>query len=72
MDTEDLLTVADVAALKGVSRQGVYSAIRREQLPVVRKFGRVLVERAAADLWEPVLDMQERGKRGGSPMHKLK
>lgn len=53
-NTVDLLTPAQAAELKGVSRTAVYSAIAEDRLPHVRMLGRLAVKRSDLEAWKPV------------------
>jgi len=48
------IAAADLAAMRGVSRQAVANAITRGTLPCVRALGRVLVPAAEARVWAGV------------------
>lgn len=56
--TDDLVTVNEAAALKGVSRHTIYSAIREETLSSVRVLGKIAVHRADLES----LEVRERGR----------
>jgi excisionase family DNA binding protein len=49
---QDYLTPEEAAERKGVSRQSVYTAIRRGKLPSVRMLGRLAVRREDVDAME--------------------
>ena len=49
----DLLTPAQAAQLKGVSRTTIYSAIAEGRLPCVRVLGRLALEKADVLEWTP-------------------
>lgn len=57
----DLLSVSEVARLKGVTRQAVTRAIREARLPAVQVADVFAVRRRQAVEWEP------NGNRSGSP-----
>ncbi len=57
-----LLTPAEVAALKGVTRASVYAAIKEERLPATRLLGRVAVRDKDAAAWTPAP-----GRKPGTP-----
>ncbi len=63
----ELLTPEEVAALKGVSRQTVYTALRRGTLAGVTVLNRRAIRRQDAQAWEPLRDAAARGRRGGRP-----
>ena len=67
MDTERLITPADVAKEKGVTRAAVYLAIKTRHLRAETLFGRVLIDKSAAAQWTPVKSNKERGMMGGRP-----
>lgn len=48
-DTQELLTVSEVAARRGVAEATVYKAVTDGRLPHERLFGRVLIRIADAD-----------------------
>lgn len=58
----ELLSAAQVAALKGVSEATVYRAVREGRLRSVHVLGRVGVEPGAAQVWQP---STHGGKRPG-------
>lgn len=60
----ELLTVRQVADLKGVSRSAVYTAIEEERLPSTRVLDRVAVREADATAWQPVRYAQRAGAKG--------
>ena len=45
-DVSDLMTVAEAASLRGVSRAAIYELIQRGRLRSVSMFGRVLLYRS--------------------------
>lgn len=53
MDTNDLLTVKQVAERHNRSSSAVHHAIRRGELPSQMLLGRVVVTRAACEAWKP-------------------
>jgi excisionase family DNA binding protein len=53
MDTDELLTVQQVADRKGITRLAIYKAIREGRLASVEYFGRRLVKVADADAYTP-------------------
>jgi len=59
---ENLMTVEEAAALKGVSIATLYKAIREGRLPSQRVLGRVGLLRADVEAYEP----QRGGPRPGS------
>lgn len=61
METDDLLTVPEVAALLGIAQTTVHNAISNGNLPHVHKYGRRLVARSAA------LEYKERAQPDGAP-----
>ena len=65
MDTDDLLTVEEVARRKRISVTTAYKAVREGALPSQRLFGRLLVTVADADAFQPATHGGPRG--GGRP-----
>lgn len=53
VDTEDLLTVAQAAEEKKVSRQAINHLIRQEKLPFVEIAGKRFISRKALLAFEP-------------------
>ncbi len=51
---DDLLTPAQAAEFKGVSRTAVYSAIAENRLPCVRILGRLALKKSDLKAWKPV------------------
>lgn len=51
---DELLTPAEAAQFKGVSRTAVYSAIAENRLGHVRMLGRLAVRRSDLVAWKPV------------------
>lgn len=43
MEQETLLTVEEVASVLGVNRVSVYTAIREDRLPFIKRYGKKLV-----------------------------
>lgn len=62
-----LLTVAEAAKLKGVSRSAIYNAITDGRLPHVRVLGHLGVKELDVRVWEPVKYAGRPGKKGGRP-----
>ena len=62
-----LLTVAEAAKLKGVSRSAVYGAIADGRLPHVLILGHMGVKESDVRAWEPVKYAARPGKKGGRP-----
>lgn len=63
--TQKLLTAAEAAQLKGVSRAAIYSAIAEGRLPHQRVLGRLAVREADVLAWMP---QPYSGRRKGTPM----
>lgn len=61
----DLLTPAEAARLKGVSRTAIYTAIAEGRLKHSRVLGRLAIERAHLLAWTP---MRYAGRPKGIPM----
>lgn len=53
VETDELLTVQEVADRKGITRLAVYKAIREGRLPKHTVLGRVVVKVADADAYTP-------------------
>jgi excisionase family DNA binding protein len=62
---EDLLTVADAAQRKNVTRSAVYRAISQGQIPARRVLGHFAVRLADVEAWKP---KERKGRRKGTPM----
>lgn len=62
---EALLTVAEVARLKGVTRSAVYAAITQGRLPYRRVLGRLGIRAGTTRAWQPV---RWPGRPPGIPM----
>ncbi len=62
---ENLLTVSEAARLKKVSRSAVYKAISQGRLSARRILGKVAIEQAEVDAWQP---FQLIRRRIGIPM----
>ena len=62
-----LLTVAEAAKLKGVSRSAVYAAIADGRLPHVLILGHMGVKESDVRAWEPVKYAGRPGRKGGRP-----
>ncbi len=60
-----LLTAAEAAKLKGVSRAAIYAAIAPGRLPHERILGRLALREADVLAWTP---MPHAGRRKGTPM----
>lgn len=54
METNDLMTVEEAAAAKGVSIKTIYKAIDADRLPCVRLYRRVLIRRADVEAYQIV------------------
>jgi hypothetical protein len=67
MDTDDLLTVRQVAELKSVTADAVRKAIKRGDLSATLMFGALVVRKDAAAAWQPTTNARERGLLGGRP-----
>lgn len=61
METDDLLTVPEVAALLGIAQTTVHAAMSKGKLPYIHKYGRRLVPRSVA------LAYKERAQPDGAP-----
>jgi excisionase family DNA binding protein len=64
---QKLLTPAEAAELKGVSRAAVYAAIAQDRLPHTRVLGRLAVREADVLSWTPVQYAGRPGRKGGRP-----
>lgn len=62
-----LLTPAEAAKRKGVSRAAIYAAIAEERLPHVRVLGRIGVREEDLAAWTPVQYGARAGRKGGRP-----
>ena len=62
-----LLTPAQAAQMKGVSRAAIYAAITDGRLPHVIELGRLGVKESDVRAWEPVKYAGRPGKKGGRP-----
>ena len=62
-----LLTAAEAAKFKGVSRSAVYAAIADGRLPHVVILGHMAVKESDVQTWEPVKYAGRPGKKGGRP-----
>ncbi len=62
-----LLTVAEAAKFKGVSRSAVYAAIADGRLPHVLILGHMGVKESDVHTWEPVKYAGRPGRKGGRP-----
>lgn len=62
---EDLLTIADAARRKGVSRSAVYKAIAQGQLAAQKVLGKMAARGADVEAWHP---RERKGRRKGTPM----
>jgi hypothetical protein len=62
---DEVLSVAKVARLKGVTRAAVYAAIAQRRLSSVRVLDRIAIRAAAAEAWQPV---RGKGRPAGIPM----
>lgn len=60
-----LMTVAEVAQRKSVSRSAVYRAISQGQLSSRLVLGHVAVRRVDVEAWKP---KERKGRRKGTPM----
>lgn len=49
---DELLTVSEAADRAGLSKTGIHSAITRGKLPVVEKYGRLLLRPADVDAYK--------------------
>jgi excisionase family DNA binding protein len=67
---EDCLTVADVAALKQVSRTAVYRAIHEQRLPAVQIAGHTFILKSDSSRWLPLQTEIHAGakRKGGRPL----
>ena len=63
----DLLSVPEVAKLKGVSPSGVYLAVQEGRLPSCRVLGKIGIRRADAEAWTPI---SYRGRPGANGRRK--
>jgi predicted DNA-binding transcriptional regulator AlpA len=64
--TQDLLTVNQTAALKGVTRGAIYAALKRGALPHQVVLGHIAVRRQDAEAWTAV--GHKAGRPKGKPM----
>ncbi len=64
---QDLLTPAEAARLKGVSRAAVYAAIAQGRLPCTRVLGRLGLRKADVMTWMPRGYRERSGKKSGPP-----
>lgn len=64
-ESSGILTVAEVAQLKGVTRAAVYAAIAQERLPHLRLLGRKGIREDDARAWQPT---RWAGRPQGIPM----
>ncbi len=53
IEVSDLITVAEAAKLRGVSRQAIHALIARGRLSATEMFGKVLVHRSEISSFEP-------------------
>lgn len=68
----DLLSVAEVAALRGVTPKNVYRAIELRHLKASSKGKAVCIVRSDAEAWEPSRTHQERARRAAAARWKGK
>jgi excisionase family DNA binding protein len=63
----ELMTVDEAAALKGVTRAAVYAAVKAGRLPHERVLRRIGLRRADVDAWQPIAhgDRPGAGSKGG-------
>ncbi len=61
----DILTPAQAAKLKGVSRTAIYNALSDGRLQGVRVLGRIGISRSALKAWQPQAQV---GRPAGRPM----
>ena len=64
--TEKLLTAAEAAQLKGVTRTAIYKAIAQDRLPYQRVLGRIALKEADVLKW--VATGSKPGRQRGVPM----
>ena len=50
---EDLVTIAQAAKMKGVSRSAIYLAIAEGRLPRQQVLGRLVLKRNNVEAWQP-------------------
>ena len=62
---ENLITVAEAAQLKGVSRSAIYKAISQGRLNARRVLGKVALDRNEVVAWIP---LEFKGRNKGTPM----
>lgn len=63
METDDLLTITEAAALLHLSRQAVHTAIQEQRLPAVKVLGRWAVRKADAEAYLPRAYEEKRESR---------
>ena len=62
---EDLITVAEAAQLKGVSRSAIYKAISQGRLNARRVLGKIALDKNEVVAWIP---LEFKGRNKGTPM----
>jgi excisionase family DNA binding protein len=62
VDMTDLMTQAEAAELRGVSRAAITDLVKRGRLRIVKMFGKKLVYRSEVEHFEPVRKGWPKGK----------
>lgn len=62
---DDLITIAEAARCKNVSRSAVYKAIAQGRLPAQSVLGHWALQTKDVEAWRP---KERRGRRRGTPM----